>query len=107
MPAAIERVRDLGRDARHLRLVLPVAVDDRGRVGEEFGATELVAIGRQRNVGPVLLQKLEEPMAELDIAISRSLGLPQRLNERLVANTVEFARNRLDADVCAHGSSPA
>ena len=111
VPAAIERVGDLVGDARHLRLVLAEAVDDRGRVGEELGAAQLVVIGGQRDVGPVLLQKLEEPVAELDIAIAGGLGLPQRLNERLVADPVELAGDRLDADVCAHGlplpSSPS
>ena len=77
VPAAIERVRDLVGDARHLRLVLAEAVDDRRRVGEELGAVQLVVIRRQGDVGPVLLQKLEEPMAEFDIAVSCGLGLPQ------------------------------
>ena len=103
MPAAIERVRDLVRDARHLGLVLAEAVDDRRRVGQELGAVQLEMIGGQREVGPVLLQKVEQPMGELDVAVAGALGLPQGLNERLVADAVEFAGDRFDADVRAHG----
>ena len=103
MPAAIEGVRHLVGDARHLRLVLAETVDDCRRVGEEFAAVQLIVIRRQSDVGPVLLQKLEEPMAELDIAVACGFGLPQGQNESLVADAVEFAGNRLDADVCAHG----
>ena len=42
-------------------------------------------------------------MAELDVAIAGALGLPQRLYEGLVADAVEFAGDRFDADVRAHG----
>ena len=79
VPAAVERVGDLVGDARHLGLVLAEAVDDRGRVGEQLGAVELVVIGGQREIGAVLLQEMEQPVAELDVAVAGALGLPQRL----------------------------
>ena len=60
-------------------------------------------IGGQREVGPVLLQEMQQPVGELEIAVAGALGLPQRLDERLVADAVQLAGDRFDADVCAHG----
>ena len=102
VPAAIERVRDLVGDARHLRLVLAEAVDDRRRIGEQFGAVQLEMVRRQGEIGAVLLQEVQHPMAELDVAIAGALGLPQRLDEGLVTDAVEFAGHQFDADVRAH-----
>jgi hypothetical protein len=77
VPAPIKRVRDLVRDAGHLSFVLAEAVHHRRRVGEQFGAAQLEAIRGQGDIGPVFLQKLEDPMTELNVAVARGLGLPQ------------------------------
>ena len=102
VPAPIERVGDLIGNARHFRFVLAEAVDDRRRVAQQLGAIELEMIGAQRQIGAVLLEQMQHPVAELDVAVARALGLPQRLNECLVADPVELAGDRFDADVCAH-----
>ena len=67
-------------------------------------AIELVMIGGERNVGAILLQQMQDPMGEFDIAVARALGLPKRLQERLVADAVELAGDRFDADVRGHGT---
>ena len=59
-------------------------------------------IGGDGEVGAVLLQQVQQPMRKLDVAVAGALGLPQRLNERLVADPVQFAGDRFDADVRAH-----
>ena len=46
-----------------------------------------------------------EPMRELDIAVAGALGLAQRLDEGLVADPVQLAGDRLEADV-GHRSAP-
>ena len=75
MPAAVEGVSDLVRDARHLGFVLAEAVDHCGRVREQLGAVELEMIGGEREIRAVLLQDMHEPMGELEVTISRALGL--------------------------------
>ena len=103
MPAAIESVGDRVRDAGHLGFVLAESVDDGGRVGQQLGAVELEMIGGEREIRAVLLQDMHEPMGELEVAVSGALGLPQPLQERLVADAVQLAGDRFDADVRAHG----
>ena len=83
MPAAVERVGDLVRDAGHLGLVLAEAVDHGGRVRQQLGAVELEMIGGEREIRAVLLQDVQQPMGELEVAVSGALGLPQPLQERL------------------------
>ena len=56
-------------------------------------------VGRQADVGALVLQDMEQPMRQLDVAVARALGLAQRLDEGLVADPVELARYRLEADV--------
>ena len=63
-------------------------------------------IGGEGKIGAILLQQMQHPMAEFDVAIARALGLPQRLNKRFIADPVELARDRLDTDVCAHFPAP-
>ena len=75
VPAAVERVRDLVRDARHLGFVLAEAVDHCGRIRQHFGAVQLEMIGGEREIRAILLQDMHEPMGKLEVAISRALGL--------------------------------
>ena len=79
VPAAVERVGDLVRDAGHLGFVLAESVDHGGRVGQQLGAAQLEMIGGEREIRPVLLQDVEQPVGELEVAVSGALGLPQRL----------------------------
>src|ERR1700759_3525955 len=59
-------------------------------------------IGSEREIRSVLLQDVHEPMRELEVTVSGALGLPQPLQERFVADTVELAGYRFDANVRAH-----
>ena len=106
MPAPIERVSDLVGNAGHFRLVLAKPVHGRHRVGDQLAAIDLVVIGGQREIGAILLRQMQHPMRKFDVAIAGAFGLPQGLDEGLVANAIQFAGNRLDADVCAHVSTP-
>ena len=63
-------------------------------------------IGGEREVRAILLQDMHEPMGELEVAVSGALRLPQPLQERLVADAVQLAGDRFDADVRAHGHFP-
>ena len=62
-------------------------------------------IGGEREVGAVLLQHVQQPMRQLDVAVARALGLAQRLDEGLVADAIELAGDRFDADVGAHAAT--
>src|SRR4029077_18775389 len=106
VPPAVERVGDRVGDARHLGFVLAEAVDHSGRIRHEFRAIELEMIGGEREIRTVLLQDMEQPMGELEIAVSGAFGLPQPLQERLVADAVQLAGDRFDADVRAHRQFP-
>src|SRR3984885_11466377 len=63
-------------------------------------------IGGEREIRAVLLQDMEDPMSKLEVAVSGALGLPQPLQERLVADAVQLAGDRFNADVRAHGQIP-
>ena len=106
VPAAIERVGDLRRDARHLGFVLAQPADDAREIGDQPRPVELEVIGGDGEVGAVLLQQVQQPMAKLQIAVARALGLPQSLDERLVADAVQLAGDGFDADVGAHVCLP-
>src|ERR1700722_2263171 len=106
VPAAIEGVRDRVRNAGHLGFVLAESVDDGRRIGKQFRAVEFEMIGGEREIRVVLLQDMHEPMRELEVAVSRALGLPQALQERLIADAVQLAGDGFDADVRAHGYFP-
>ncbi len=58
---------------------------------EELVAIELEMIGRQRDVGALALQDMDQPVREFDIAIAGALGLAQRLEQGFVADAVELA----------------
>jgi len=102
VPAAVEHVGDLRGDARHLRLVLAQALNRLGDVPGELCPVELVVVGGQRDVAAVLGEDVVQPVGELDIAVARAFGLPQRLHEGVVAEAVELSGHRFEADV-AHG----
>ena len=82
------------------------APHDPRRVGDHARAIELEVIGGQREVGAILLQQVQQPMRKFDVAIALRLGLPKRLDEGLVADAIELAGDRFDADVRAHGNLP-
>src|ERR1700722_10545267 len=106
VPPAVESVGDRVGDAGHLGFVPAESVDHGRRVREQFGPVELEMIGGEREVRAVLLQDMHEPMGKLEVTVSGALGLPQPLQERLVADAVQLARDRFDADVRAHGRIP-
>src|ERR1700722_5708318 len=104
MPASVESVGDLIGNARHFRLIFAKAIDDGYHIAEQLGAIQLKMIGSQSYVGPVPLNQMQHPMTEFDVAIARTFSLPQRLNKRFVTDSIEFAGDRLDANVRAHCS---
>ncbi len=106
MPAAVKRVGDGIGDAGHLGFVLPKAAHGGGRVSDDFRARDLVVIRGDGEVGSIPLREVQHPVREFDVAIACPLGLSQRLQETLVADTVEFARDGFDANVGAHGRPP-
>src|ERR1700722_9342296 len=106
VPPAVESVGDRVGDAGHLGFVPAESVDHGRRVREQFGPVELEMIGGEREVRAVLLQDMHEPMGKLEVAVSGALGLPEPLQERLVADAVQLAGDRFDADVRAHGRIP-
>ena len=59
-------------------------------------------IGGKAEVGTFLLQDMEQPMGEFDIAIAGALGVPQGLYEGFVADAVQFPGYCFKADV-GHG----
>jgi len=91
VPAAIQRFGDLVGNARHLGLVSFEAVHRGGSVSDQLCATELVVIDAQREIGPILLQQVQHPVTEFDVAVAGALGRPQTLQERLVTETIELA----------------
>ena len=56
-------------------------------------------IGGEADVGTFVLQDMQQPVREFDIAIARALGLAQRLNEGVVADPVQLASDRLKTNV--------
>src|ERR1700688_1430435 len=102
VPAAIESVSDGVGNAGHLGFVLAESVDHCGRIRKESGAVELEMVGGEGEIRAILLQDMHEPMGELAVPVSGALGLPQPLQKRLVADAVELAGDRFDADVRAH-----
>ena len=69
------------------------------------GPVQLEVIAGERQVGTLLLQDLRQPMGEFDIAIARRFGQAQGLDERVVAEAVEFAGDGFETDV-GHGRIP-
>ena len=53
----------------------------------------------------LLLQDVEQPVRQLDVAVAGALGLAQRLDEGFVADPVELAGDGFEADV-GHGRLP-
>ncbi len=92
VPAAVEDIDHRIGDTGHVGFVLAKAVDDPREVGHELAAVELVVVGGQAEVGVVLLQDVEQPVGQLDIAVARALGVAQGLDEGIVAGSVELAR---------------
>jgi hypothetical protein len=54
---------------------------------------------RQRDVAVIVLQDVGQPVRQFQIAVARSFGLAQRLDERLVSDPVELAGHCLERDV--------
>ena len=46
-----------------------------------------------------LLQDVEEPVRQLEVAVARALGVAQRLHEGVVADAVQLAGDRFETDV--------
>ena len=105
MPTAIEHIDHGIGDARHVGLVLAKAVDDAGQIGHQAGAIDLVVVGGKAEVVTLLLQDVEQPVREFDIAVARALGVPQGLDECVVAGPIQFSGYGFKADV-GHGSPP-
>jgi hypothetical protein len=77
MPAAVEHVDDVVRDAGHLRFVLAETLDDAADIGGQPSHVEAVMLRGQPDIGGAPLQDLGEPVRQLDIAVASSLGLAQ------------------------------
>jgi hypothetical protein len=58
---------------------------------------------RQRGVDAFLLQDMQQQMRQFEIAVSRALGVPQRLDKGIVADAVELAGDCFEVDF-SHGS---
>ena len=103
VPAAVERVDYGFRHFRHFGLILPKAFDHLGELGHQLRPVELETIGRQPDVGILLLQDVKKPVRQLDMTMTGALGVAQRLHESIVADTIEFAGDGFQADI-GHGS---
>src|SRR5262249_61622218 len=79
VPAAVQRIDDAIRDSRHLGLVAAEATDHHADVAEHARTVETEMIGAQADIGPFLLQDVEQPMRQLDVAIAGALGVAHRL----------------------------
>ena len=99
MPATVEHVDHVLRDARHLGLVHGKARDDVVEIAQQLCPVELGMIGGESEIGAVHLGDLEQPMGELEIAIAGVLGVPQRLHESIIGNPVELAGDHFEADI--------
>ena len=102
VPAAIERIGDLRRDAGHLGLVLAEPVDDVGQVLQYLRPLELVVVERQRDVRAVVGDDVEQPVRHLDISVAGLLGVAKRAHERVIAEAVQFSGDGFETDV-SHG----
>jgi hypothetical protein len=65
----------------------------------DTGPTDLEGIQRTREIVALGLDDLAEPVRYLEIAIACHLGLPQRLDESVITDAIEFSRDCLKADV--------
>ena len=99
VPAAIEHIDDRVGDTRHLGFVLAEAVDDAGQVGQQPCPIDLVVIDGQAEIVALLLKNVKQPMRQLDIAVSRALGVAQGLDECVVADPVQLSGDGFEADV--------
>ena len=107
VPSAIQQVHDRVGDLRHFRLVLTERGNDLVDVIQQLGAIELEMVGGGADVGPVVLQDMGQPVGKFHIAIARSLGLAKRFQECVVADPIELARNRFEADVSHERGLPS
>jgi len=76
MPSAIEQIDHRIGHAGQFRLVFAEPLDDLPDVRQQFGAVELEVVRSQADVGAILLEDVSEPMGELDVAITGTLGVP-------------------------------
>ena len=97
MPTAVKRIDYVFRNAGHFRLVHCKARNNRTQISQQFGLIKFEIVGGQRDIGSVHLQDLEEPMFQLKIAVSGTLGLAQRLHKRIIADLVQLTCNSLEA----------
>jgi hypothetical protein len=99
VPATVERIDYRISHPWHFRFVLAEAFDHRAHVGHQPAVIELETIGNQREVGAFVLQDMKEPVRELDVAIARAFGVPQRLDEGVITQPVELASDCLKTDI--------
>ncbi len=79
MPAPVEHVHHGVGHRRHFSFVLAKSADGSVDVHQELVAIKLEIVGGQRDVGTLVLQDVDQPVREFDIAIAGALRLPQPL----------------------------
>src|SRR5712671_2911316 len=99
MPAAVERIHHGVGHRRHLGFVLAKSADGGVDVHHKLVAIEPEIVRGQRDVAAFVLQHMNQPVREFDIAIAGALRLPQRLEQGLIADAVELACDGLKIDV--------
>src|ERR1700748_270940 len=56
-------------------------------------------IGGQRNVGPLALQDVRQPVREVDVSVAGALCLAERLEQGFIADAVELACDCFEINV--------